>query len=91
MVKKHLRIDFYREDPAEQRKIDGDIQALIIKAEETVSKKIGKDLSVIIKEYGKVPDDIIHASLIAIGNLYARSDPNADYAFNYILNQYKKA
>ena len=89
MVKQHLRIDFYDEDPDKQREIDNEIRDLATKAEEIVYATIGKNYFTIIKEYGEVPQVIITATLIAISKLYIQEDPHADWAYNYILKPYK--
>ena len=90
MVKIHLRADFYDEDPSKQSKIDNEIRDLITKAEDIVCATICKNYSAIIKEYGEVPEEIIGATLIAIGKLYKHEDPHSDWAYNYILKPYKQ-
>ena len=89
LVKTHCRIEYYSEDPDEQRKIDETIKKCANLAERLVYEHIGKDYFAIMKEYGEIPITIMQAALIATSDMILERDPKENYALNMILKPYK--
>lgn len=70
IVKKHLNVD---EDYTQD---DNYIDHLIAACESAVAKRINvKSLGCLMTDQGYLPDDVTHAVLLLIGNLYANREP----------------
>ena len=89
-IKKHLNID------ADFTEDDEYIEFLENVAEDLVQKHIDKKFEDIIAEEGAIPDALLHAILLFIGNMYdnresvAFSNPSeVPQSLTYILNMYR--
>ena len=70
IVKKHLNVD---EDYTQD---DIYIDHLISACETAVAKRLNvKSLGYFMTDQGYLPDDVIHAVLLLVGNLYANREP----------------
>jgi len=91
IVKQYCRIDLYSEDEKEQKRINDTVRICANKGEEAVYDEIGLNYFQIIREYGKVPSPIRHASLIATSEfLIGERNPEENYAFKLLLKPYKR-
>lgn len=89
-IKKHLNID------ADFTEDDEYIEFLENVAEDLVQKHIDKKFEDIIAEEGAIPDALLHAILLFIGNMYdnresvAFANPSeVPQSLTYILNMYR--
>lgn len=89
-IKKHLNIDADFTDDDEY------IMFLAQVAEDMVQKHIDNDFSEIIAEEGALPNALLHAMLLYIGNMYANRESisySATYeipqTLSYILQAYR--
>lgn len=90
-VKLHCRIEAYSKDPEEQCKIDKTIRKIANLAEGMVYDYIGKEYFAIMKEYGKIPPEILHAALLLTSDMFMEKPISPDdLVFKILLKPYKK-
>lgn len=91
LAKRHLNVDeWYHDD-------DNYIGGLCSVAEDAVRTHLDDNLDVIAADNdGSLPDSIIHAMLLLVGNLYANREGIAfangveiPYSYKYLLDPYK--
>lgn len=89
-IKKHLNIDTEFTDD------DDYIEFLCSVAEDVVQKHIDKTFEEIIAEEGEIPNALLHAMLLFIGNMYDSRESNTygsvnkvPHSLEYILNMYR--
>lgn len=89
-IKKHLNLDTEFTDD------DNYIELLYGVAEDLVQKHIDRDFDSIVAEEGALPDALLHAILLFIGNLYDNRESVAyssvtevPKSLDYILSMYR--
>jgi uncharacterized phage protein (predicted DNA packaging) len=89
-IKKHLNID------ADFTEDDEYIEFLESVAEDLVQKHIDKKFDDIIAEEGSLPNALLHAILLFVGNMYDNresvafaSSSEVPHSLTYILNMYR--
>lgn len=87
-IKKHLNIDEYFTDDDEY------IESLAVVAEAAVQKDMDISFSKLMQD-GELPEPIVHACLLFIGNMYnnresanSKSMVEVPYAYKYLLDLY---